>query len=508
MLTKEWQRFRSGTDIRGVASEGVPGEELLLTDDAVKRITFGFALWLADRTGKDACALKIAVGHDPRISSERIHADVTDALVSSGVLVEDCGLSSTPAMFMVIKSLGCDGSVQITASHHPFSRNGLKFFTASGGLDAPDIDSILLHAQQDDRPPKNPGRSERADYMPVYCLRLRDMICRAVKAADYAHPLAGTHIVVDAGNGAGGFYATDVLAPLGADISGSQFLEPDGMFPNHIPNPENETAMRSVCGAVIRSGAQLGVIFDTDVDRGGAVDSRGEEINRNRLVAIASAIALEGCPGGTIVTDSITSSGLHEYIEKTLGGRHRRFKRGYRNVINEAQRLNAQGIDCPLAIETSGHAAMRENSFLDDGAYLVTKIIIKAAQLRAEGKTLDDLLAPLREPAEAVELRFPILKDDFRAAGSEIIAELVKYAAAQPGWKVAPDNYEGVRVSLDSEHGNGWFLLRMSVHDPIMPLNAESDSQGGVVKIISGLSPFLDRYSDALDLGPLSGMEC
>jgi phosphomannomutase len=102
MLTKEWQRFRSGTDIRGVASEGVPGEELLLTDDAVKRITFGFALWLADRTGKDACALKIAVGHDPRISSERIHADVTDALVSSGVLVEDCGLSSTPAMFMVI----------------------------------------------------------------------------------------------------------------------------------------------------------------------------------------------------------------------------------------------------------------------------------------------------------------------------------------------------------------------------------------------------------------------
>lgn len=137
-----------------------------------------------------------------------------------------------------------------------------------------------------------------------------------MQAEDYEHPLKGFHIVVDAGNGAGGFYATDVLAPLGADISGSQFLEPDGMFPNHIPNPENAAAMESVCRATVRAKADLGVIFDTDVDRGGAVDSKGDELNRNRLVAIASAIALEGNEGGTIVTDSITSSGLKEYIEK------------------------------------------------------------------------------------------------------------------------------------------------------------------------------------------------
>ena len=117
------------------------------------------------------------------------------------------------------------------------------------------------------------------------------------------------------------------------DISGSQFLEPDGMFPNHIPNPENAAAMDSVRLATIRAKADLGVIFDTDVDRGGAVDAKGDELNRNRLVAVASAIALEGNEGGTIVTDSITSSGLKEYIEDTLGGHHHRFKRGYRNVI-------------------------------------------------------------------------------------------------------------------------------------------------------------------------------
>jgi phosphomannomutase len=499
MLDKYWQQFKSGTDIRGVACEGVPGENVILTDENVEKMALGFALWLSEHESRPVAALRIAVGHDPRISSERIHAAVTRALTSCGIKVTDCSLSSTPAMFMVTHDLGLDGSVQITASHHPFNRNGLKFFTRAGGLDGSDIAAILEHAQNDDKPPLAQGSVERVDYMSAYCARLRDIIRKGVAAKNYDRPLEGFHIVVDAGNGAGGFYASDVLAPLGADVSGSQFLDPDGRFPNHIPNPENETAMRSVCAAVVKSHADLGVIFDTDVDRGGAVDSRGDEINRNRLVAVASSIALENCPGGTIVTDSITSSGLHEYIEKTLGGRHRRFKRGYRNVINEAVRLNSEGIECPLAIETSGHAAMKDNYFLDDGAYLVTKIIVKAACLRSQGKTLEDLLRPLREPAEALELRFPILKEDFRAAGTDIIARLTEYAVSQPGWTVAPDNFEGIRVSLDNERGNGWFLLRLSVHDPIMPLNVESDSAGGVKKILSLLAPFLRGCSD-LDL--------
>ena len=106
-----------------------------------------------------------------------------------------------------------------------------------------------------------------------YSAHLRDIIKKGVNAADYDHPLKGFKIIVDAGNGAGGFYARDVLSPLGADTAGSQFLEPDGYFPNHIPNPENEVAMQSVCKATLDAKADMGVIFDTDVDRGGAVDS-------------------------------------------------------------------------------------------------------------------------------------------------------------------------------------------------------------------------------------------
>lgn len=502
MLSKYWKQFKSGTDIRGVASEGVPGEEINLTDENIARMTDGFILWLSEKTGKSAGSLTVAVGHDSRISADRIQADVTHALTGAGVQVLDCGLASTPSMFMTTVDLACDGSVQITASHHPFNRNGLKFFTRDGGLDSPDIEAILQHAENGDVPAPGGGMVKPVDYMARYSAHLRDIICKGVNAADYEHPLKGFHIVVDAGNGAGGFYARDVLAPLGADTSGSQFLDPDGYFPNHIPNPENETAMQSVCAATLAAKADLGVIFDTDVDRGGAVDAHGDEINRNRLVAIASAIALEKCPGGTIVTDSITSSGLKLYIENTLGGKHHRFKRGYKNVINEAVRLNKEGVNCPLAIETSGHAALRENYFLDDGAYLVTKIIIKLAQLRTQGKSLESLLEPLAEPAEATELRMPIGVENFRECGEAAVAALEAYAGKQEGWTIAPDNREGIRISLDKTHGDGWFLLRLSVHDPIMPLNIESDSAGGVKKIAEQLYAFL-RTQSGLDISPL-----
>lgn len=492
MLNEFYRQFKSGTDIRGVASEGVPGQEVNLTDDAVQRMADGFVLWLSQKTGKPPHELTIAVGRDSRVSGPHIMALTTARFQAAGARVICCGLASTPSMFMTTVKLNCDGALQITASHHPFNRNGLKFFTRGGGLEGSDIEAILTYAQQDEHPaPSENGSIEERDFMSEYAADLRDTIKRGVNAKDFEHPLAGFHIVVDAGNGAGGFYADKVLKPLGANTDGSQFLEPDGMFPNHVPNPEDATAMEAICQAVRAHHADLGVIFDTDVDRGGAVDSKGNEINRNRLVAVASAIALEGNEGGTVVTDSITSAGLKTFIETTLGGKHYRYRRGYKNVIDKALELNAQGVNCPLAIETSGHAAMRENYFLDDGAYLCTKIIIKAAQLRHEGRDLSDLTADLQEPLESLEVRYQITEKDFRACGERIISELTAYAEQQDGWTLADDNREGVRVSFDRQNGDGWFLLRLSVHDPIMPLNIESDSQGGVEVIMQKLTAFL-----------------
>ncbi len=497
-MDKFWKNFKSGTDIRGVAVDGVEGEPLNLTDEVVGKMAKAFLRWLSQKTGKKSDALKVAVGHDSRISADRIRSAVVSAMVECGAKVLDCGLSSTPSMFMITLDRQLDGSVQITASHHPYHRNGLKFFTPAGGLDGCDIEAILGFCDEGSFPEAAEGGSaEPIHYMKDYAAHLRDIICKDINSENYDRPLEGLHIVVDAGNGAGGFYAYDVLEPLGADISGSVFLEPDGMFPNHIPNPEDKEAMRSICNAVLQSHADLGVIFDTDVDRGGAVDSLGAEINRNRLVALASAIALENCPGGTIVTDSTTSAGLRTFIESSLGGVHYRYRRGYRNVINRAVELNEQGIDCPLAIETSGHAAMRDNYFLDDGAYLVTMIIIKMAQLRARGESLAALTADLEDPLEECELRFKITAEDFKEYGQKVLSELEQYAEAREDWIIADDNREGIRVSFEDEQG--WFLLRLSVHDPIMPLNLESMKQGGSKAIAKKLYGFL-KGCGSLDL--------
>ena len=174
------------------------------------------------------------------------------------------------------------------------------------------------------------------------------------------------------------------------------------------------------------------------------------------------------------------------------GGIHHRFKRGYRNVINEAIKLNNKGQDCQLAMETSGHGAFKENYFLDDGAYIVTKLLIELARGKKEGYKLESLIADLAEPAESKEFRFNILQEDFKPYGLDVLEKLQTYAAQQEGWSIAPNNYEGVRVNLDDAHGNGWFLLRMSLHDPLMPLNIESDSEGGVLTIAKELAGFLN----------------
>lgn len=490
MTEKDWLSYKSGTDVRAVASDGVEGQPCTLTDEVVGGIVSAFVCWVSEQCKKPATALTVSVGRDSRVSGPRIRDAAIAALSAAGVHVLDCGLASTPAMFMTTVDRECDAAIQITASHHPWNRNGLKFFTRAGGIEGSDLGEILKLAAAGAVAPAAVGTVESVPYMTQYAARLRDLIVQGAGMGD--KPLEGLHIVVDAGNGVGGFYATDVLQPLGADITGSQFLDPDGMFPNHIPNPENAAAMESVCTAVTRAGADLGLIFDTDVDRAGCVDAAGREINRNRLVALAAAIALEGNEGGTIVTDSITSDGLKAFIEQTLGGVHCRFKRGYKNVINESLRLNREGINSPLAIETSGHAALRDNYFLDDGAYLVTRIIIKAVQLRAKGQTLGDLIAALPEAVEGIERRFDIIESEFRAYGEQVLADLEQYARDN-GWHVADDSREGVRVSFDKEHGDGWFLLRLSVHDPVMPLNVESNVEGGCEIILGQLMPFIEQ---------------
>ncbi|XP_054813125.1 uncharacterized protein LOC129313774 isoform X2 [Prosopis cineraria] len=522
----DFLKLQNGSDIRGVAIDGIEGEPVNLTEPVAEAIGAAFAGWLVEKKKADPSKhWRVSVGHDSRISAKSLQNAICRGLVGAGLEVVQYGLASTPAMFNSTLTKDeavfgpVDGSIMITASHLPFNRNGFKFFTNAGGLGKADIRDILeraadIYKQFTEESLMNTDRKasksiKKADYMAVYASDLVKAVRKA--AGNIEKPLEGFHIVVDAGNGAGGFFTAKVLEPLGAITTGSQFLEPDGMFPNHIPNPEDKTAMKAITQAVLDNKADLGIIFDTDVDRSAAVDSFGREINRNRLIALMSAIVLEEHPGTTIVTDSVTSDGLTSFIEKKLGGKHHRFKRGYKNVIDEAIRLNSVGEESHLAIETSGHGALKENHWLDDGAYLMVKILNKLASARASGrgggsKVLTDLIEGLQEPAFAVELRLKINQNhpdlkggSFRDYGEAVLKHLENSINADPKLQKAPVNYEGVRVS---GYG-GWFLLRLSLHDPVLPLNIEAPSHDDAVKlglaVAAAVKEFAGLDTSALD---------
>ena len=370
---------------------------------------------------------------------------------------------------------------------------------------------ILRRAEElDDSDPLNPALIDPppyVDFMDTYCRHLRQLIVDGINHPRIrTQPLSGFKICVDAGNGNGGFFARNVLALLGADVSGSVLLDPDGTFPMHSPNPEDSDAVEYASNATTLAGADLGIVFDTDVDRSCLIARDGTIINRNLLIALLSAVVLRENPGATIVTDSVTSSGLSDFIA-SLGGTHLRYKRGYKNVINKGQELNENGTNVPLMIETSGHGAMRENYYLDDGAYLAVKLVIEAVRRRVNGEgELEELLNGLRQPAEAKEARMKVLSNDFTSAGSDVIEEFREKASNDWGWRVAEENFEGYRFNIDvGGQKTGWVLLRASLHDPLLVLNAESEAYGSMDTITKPIKQWLEsEKADVVDASPLA----
>ena len=501
-----FKKLQNGNDVRGTAIE-TEQEKITLTPGTAVYIAEAFAEWLASETGKEKKDLRVGIGHDSRVTGPLFEEAAAQGFAGTQTML--CGLVSTPAMFQstVLPESRFDGAVMITASHLPFNRNGMKFFTENGGLEKAQMADVLARAAVlaegagadasglPEAPAAREVNTQSFDLITAYSNAMMTLIKEEVNAPDHEKPLAGIHVVVDAGNGAAGFFADRILQPLGAEIAGSVYLDPDGTFPNHVPNPENGAAMEAVRKATLDAGADLGVIFDCDGDRAAVVFADGTEVNRNALIALLAVIVSEKAPGSTIVTDSVTSDELGEFLTKHLGMGHLRFKRGYNNVINKGIELNESGTDCELAIETSGHGAFKSNYFSDDGAYICVRILIKMAQLKRTGKRIESLIADLEEPGESIERRYTITAEDFGAYGDEVLEAFRNYAEADGRFHIVEPNYEGVRIAFDDEEVKGWVLLRKSLHDPVMPMNVESKEKGGTAVILNRLKPFFDKFA-------------
>lgn len=470
----ELTKLQNGSDIRGIA---ITAEDKVknLGAEEVRLIANGILNWLTSK-GLER-PFKIGIGHDSRLTGPELKDAMVAVFEAAGCEVLDFGLATTPALFMAtqFEEFACDAGIMLTASHLPFYFNGIKIFSQTGGAEKSDIAYILSHTEASETVK---GNVTEADLLSRYAA---DLVEKIQRGSGSEQPLKDMKIVVDAGNGAGGYFADKVLAVLGADTSGSQFLEPDGNFPNHIPNPDNKEAMASIKKAVLDNQADLGVIFDTDVDRSAIVSKDGQMINRNNLIAVLSAIVLQEHPGSTIVTNSPTSDHLKNFIEEK-GGKQYRYISGYRNVINKAIELNEEGIDCQLAIETSSHAAFKENYFLDDGAYVIAKVLMLLPKLQKENRELTDLMAELEQPVETLEIRYTISGENYKEVGQQMIEKFREELPTHDGFAENPENQEGVRFSVTDPYGQGWMLLRLSLHEPLLVMQVENDQADQIQK--------------------------
>ena len=477
------------------------GLKPLLTEQAAECIGYAYALWLAKELDTTTDKLNIAVGRDPRLSGEMLQRAFIKGLTAADCDVVDCGLCTTPAVYLatVEPETACDGAVMVTSPGEGWYRNGFRLMTRSGEINDAQAEEILRTAGSVSLPQR---LVKPMNIMEPYLERLR-ALAHELLEDEAKMPLLGLYAVVDAGNGSGGFYA-DFLRSLGAEVEGSRYLEPNGYFPNRKVDPEDPEAIDSLSKAVLENEADIGILMDSDCGRVTFVDHLGKPIARNRLIALISAILLEKNPGATIVTDSVTSTGLTRFITE-WGGTHYRFKRGARLLIDEAVRLNQEGIDCPLAIETNGHAAFRENYFAEDGLYLATRLVCEAMDQKREGHSLAWLVEELAEPMEHIQLRMQITAEDYRAAGQAVIENVLSYTLENPAWKLAKDNHEGVRITFDLDGGvdNAWIQLRMSLHGPKMALYAESDVPGGVKRILTQLYERIQSV-EHMNLEPLA----
>lgn len=511
------------SDVRGTFLDHATIGSLVSVAHAVKKtepsqplLTPFSAYLLGTSFGKYVANLyhnpKIAIGMDPRSHGSRLVDSFARGAESiDTVQVMYSGITTTPACASFCSK--CEASVMVTASHLPTDRNGFKFFTrhAPSGLSHVQIQQLGSLAHETALywlnlgiiPPSSGSDavmcSQKVDWMPDYARSLKQAIVSKTSSSKKL-PLEGLKIVLNAGNGSGGFFY-NVLEELGADVTASVGIDPDGTFPVGVPNPEDPQMLKFTTDICQSVQADLGIMLDTDADRCGFVVPRKvgengqrseyEALNRNRLIALLAVIFANQSPGCAVVTDSVTSEGLTFFLQETLGLQHVRYLKGYANVIGKARDLTEAGsMNAELAIETSGHCAMRENNYLDDGTYTAVQVVSLLARTKDSVDSLLDLIVDLKEQPEVAELRMKTVDgslDTMRQVFDECIDMIAQKCQSNDQWTIDEDNLEGIRVRL----GNGqFFMLRKSLHDPIISLQIEANSHESARELI--VDPILD----------------
>ncbi len=445
----EAHRFHS-TVLREYDIRGVVGETL--TEADLRAVGRAFGSVVVRGGGSRVC-----VGYDGRLSSPALEAALVEGLVACGLTVERVGLGPTPMLYYATREHGADGGVMITGSHNPPNYNGIKMMLGKRPFYGQDIQNLATLAAAADYV-EGTGRAVTIDVRAAYVERL---------ARDYTgkRPLK---VAWDAGNGA----TAEIMRRLTAVLPGEHILlfdTIDGTFPNHHPDPTVPENLVDLQKAVAAHGCDLGVGFDGDGDRIGAIDHSGRIVWGDQLLALYAAVVLKTHPGGTIIADVKASQTLFDEVAR-LGGKPLMFKTGHSLIKAKMAETGS-----PLAGEMSGHIFFADKWYgFDDALYCAVRLLSLVSEA---GETLAALRDRLPAVINTPEIRFQVSEERKFAVITEVKARLVAEGATV-------NDIDGVRVNTP----DGWWLLRASNTQDVLVARAEAFTEDGLERLKSLLA--------------------
>ncbi|MCC3860476.1 phosphoglucomutase/phosphomannomutase PgmG [Pseudemcibacter aquimaris] len=410
---------------------------------------------------------KICVGYDGRISSPDFEEKITEGIISTGVDVLRIGCGPSPMLYYSVFELDADGGIMITGSHNPPDYNGFKFMLGKSGFYGKQIKALGDVAATGDFE-KGHGEARHVNVFDRYADRLlRDVDFAAWERADLS-------VAWDPGNGAAG----EVVAALISRLPGKHYLingEIDGTFPNHHPDPTVAKNLSQIKELIADKKMDMGVAFDGDGDRIGAVDGRGDIIWGDQLLAIFAEEILKSKPGSNIVADVKCSQMLFDRV-KELGGNPVMWKTGHSLIKSKMEETGA-----PIAGEMSAHIFIKDNYYgFDDAIYAAIRLINIASMV--EGG-LTALKRKLPNVVNTPEIRIDTNGND----PFEIVDDILKHLKEH---NIAYNDIDGARVVTD----DGWWLIRASNTQDVVVARCEGKDETALNALVSELQCLLDRY--------------
>jgi phosphomannomutase/phosphoglucomutase len=436
---------------------GIVGQEL--TEDVAERLGRAYATYVGDKG-----VTTISLGRDGRTSSPALHRALLTGLLGGGLDVVDLGVCTSPLVYFSLFTLPVGGGIMITGSHNAAEYNGFKICVGKGAIHGEEIQE-LRRVMEGGAFVSGAGRLVKREIIPDYLAYLR----RSFGSVDASR----LHVVIDCGNGAASLVAEQALKLLGCKVT-TLYGDLDGRFPNHHPDPTVLENLSDLMRAVTQHGADVGIGYDGDADRIGAVDERGEVLWGDKLLVLYSREILAEKPGATIISEVKASQSLYDDVAKR-GGRPIMWKTGHSLIKAKMKEESAV-----LAGEMSGHMFFADRYFgYDDAVYASCRLVeILAKRKKPLSALVADLPRTVVTPEIRVDLPDAIKFEVVRSIQTRCEGYLEGYlkdrqASRSDGLRLRElITIDGVRAIFD----DGWGLIRASNTQPALVLRFEAVS--------------------------------